>query len=307
MMGELSHSTGFDRMRFNTGKKVEHMTRLQKAGVRVLLLALTAMLLLTPAGAALPRATVYVRGVCFKAEPGAILEENTAYVPLRAFMEYISPDASVSWDARRKTAKVQAPGLSLTVEEGAKYLTANGRCLYLNGKSFMFKDRLMIPVRPLAQACGMEVSWDELTREVSVNGDYKPISSGDYFYDEDDLYWLSHIIYAEAGVESLEGQIAVGNVVLNRMARKYWPDTVYEVVFDQRCGIQFTPAATGDIYMDPSASAVAAAKMAMEGTDIAGDSLFFVNETVSSGRWFRENCTYVMTLGDHTFYTNDIA
>jgi N-acetylmuramoyl-L-alanine amidase len=49
------------------------------------------------------------------------------------------------------------------------------------------------------------------------------IESGDTWYDEEDLYWLSRIISAEARGESLEGQIAVGNVVLNRMKSDRWP------------------------------------------------------------------------------------
>ena len=77
------------------------------------------------------------------------------------------------------------------------------------------------------------------------------------------------------------------------------------MVFDDRCGVQFTPAATGTIYQEPSALAVVAAKIALEGVTVVEDSLYFVNASIADNGWFRRNCTYVTTLGRHTFYTSD--
>ena len=278
---------------------------------RLLFCLLAAAVLLSlpgiPAMAANPGMKVFLQGVHFDADPEPILENNLTYVPLRAFMESLGVDFTIEWNEKQRRADVSAPGLNLTVKEGAKYLTANDRCLYLSGEAFLLNNRLMVPVRPLAKACGLEVLWDENTRDVRVEGKFSPILCGQYFYDETELYWLSRIIYAEAGIEELDGQIAVGNVVLNRMARKYWPDSVYDVVFDDRCGIQFTPVANGTVYRDPSPEAVVAAKIALEGTSVVEDSLFFVNESIADSRWFRESCTYVTTIGRHSFYTNDIA
>ena len=56
----------------------------------------------------------------------------------------------------------------------------------------------------------------------------------DSFYGARDVYWLSHIINAEAGNQPMDGQIAVGNVVLNRVADERFPNSVKEVVFDVR-------------------------------------------------------------------------
>lgn len=49
-----------------------------------------------------------------------------------------------------------------------------------------------------------------------------------------DLYWLSRIISAESRGESLKGQIAVGNVVLNRVEEDDFPDTIPAVIFDRK-------------------------------------------------------------------------
>ena len=270
---------------------------------------LTALLILTvltgPASALEPGGEYAIPEIHIQAAP-EVSEGGVTFVPLRTFLDSLGVYYSLEWNQIERRAFVNAWGLSLSVGEGDRYLKANDRCLYLYGTCYLLNDRLMVPLQPLAQACGVEAEWDEKTRELRLEGQYRPISSGEEFYDEADLYWLSRIIYAEAGIESFDGQVAVGNVVLNRMSRKYWPDTVYEVVFDNRFGVQFTPTASGTIYQEPSAQAVAAAKVALEGVSLVEDSLYFVNESVSSCRWFRENCTYVTTIGRHTFYTEEI-
>ena len=48
--------------------------------------------------------------------------------------------------------------------------------------------------------------------------------------DEKQLDCMSKNIYFEAAIESTAGKIAVGQVVLNRINSKYYPDTVCEVV-----------------------------------------------------------------------------
>ena len=86
----------------------------------------------------------------------------------------------------------------------------------------------------------------------------------------DDLYWLSRIISAESRGEPLEGQIAVGNVVLNRVASADFPDTIYGVIFDDRWGGQFTPVRNGTIYQVPSARSVEAAGLSLSRGHTAG-------------------------------------
>ena len=80
------------------------------------------------------------------------------------------------------------------------------------------------------------------------------------------------------------------------------PDTVHDVIFDTRYGIQFSPVETGGIYAEPNEQSVIAAKLCLEGYNVAGDSLYFVNPETGSTAWFRETKTFVVTLGDHDFY-----
>ena len=94
----------------------------------------------------------------------------------------------------------------------------------------------------------------------------------------------------------------VGNVVLNRVANPTCPDTVYDVIFDDRYGVQFSVTETGAIFMEPTEEAVLAAKMCLEGYNPVGDSLFFVNPVIGASSWFSSTRTYVASIGEHDFY-----
>ncbi len=235
---------------------------------------------------------------------GAFLSEGTTMVPLRRFCELAMPGCTVSWDGASKTATVDAPGLHMTAQHGSEYVVANGRYLF-TGSLCRVDDAgvFCLPIRVLAKALGAEVSWSEKTRSVTVKSGSGPILSGDQFYSSDDVYWLSRIIYAEAGCESLDGQIAVGNVVLNRVASPLFPDTVYNVIFQTTYGIiQFSPIANGAIYNTPTESCVIAAKLALDGGNTASDSLYFLNIRAATTLWVVRNCDYVTTIGNHSFY-----
>ena len=62
-------------------------------------------------------------------------------------------------------------------------------------------------------------------------------------FGDEDVYILACLVYHEARGESFEGQVAVVEVVLNRMLSDYFPDTVEEVVFQKYGDVwQFSPA-----------------------------------------------------------------
>ena len=122
-------------------------------------------------------------------------------------------------------------------------------------------------------------------------------------YDSNDLFWLSRIIYAEAGIEPFEGKLAVGSVVMNRVISEKYPDTVYGVIFDTKFGVQFTPAATGAIYNSPDEDSILAAKMCLGGYSVSDEILFFLNEAIATSTWMQDNCDFVMSIGNHDFYS----
>ena len=94
----------------------------------------------------------------------------------------------------------------------------------------------------------------------------------------------------------------MGNVVLNRCASAQFPDSVYGVVFDRRYGTQFTPIDNGSIYYTPNDESVIAAKLALDGADTAGGSLYFIASYCAAYSWAGRNRPFVSQIGNHCFY-----
>ena len=228
--------------------------------------------------------------------------DSVTYVGLRAFCDLIG-DYDISWNDKTKTAKVTSSGLSLTATAGDLYLYANGRCIYTVEKIRIIDDRICVPVRAIAKVLGVDVTWDGATRSVVLLKGNKQFAWGSSVYNPDELYWLSRIISSEAKGESLVGQIAVGNVVLNRVRDKSYPNTVYGVIFDRKHGTQFSPVAIGTIYDAPTASAIIAAKICLEGYTVSEDILFFMNPRIATNNWIAKNRKFEFRIGNHDFYS----
>jgi len=116
------------------------------------------------------------------------------------------------------------------------------------------------------------------------------------------VFWLARIIHAEAQGEPLLGQIAVGNVVLNRVKSAYYPNTIYGVIFDRKYGVQFSPILDGSIYNTPSFNSTLAAKICLDGYDTSGGAFFFLRPDISSSSWIPSNRAYAFSIGKHDFY-----
>ncbi|MBQ3127251.1 MAG: cell wall hydrolase [Clostridia bacterium] len=262
--------------------------------------------LLTAAMLTLPTAarpvTVSLSGETVSAGQTRLIE-NSTYVPLRSFCAALGVN-EVVWDADSGTAVVTAPGLTIRAAIGAVWIEVNGRAFHAPDGVKLVDGVMMIPVRPLARAFGLEVDWDGETSTANLT----PTGSGwaaeaSSVYDSDDLYWLSRIISAESRGEPLAGQLAVGNVVLNRVASPEFPNTIYDVIFDRKYAIQFTPVANGTIYQTPAESSVIAAKLALEGYTVSSSVLYFLNPDLSTSFWIPQNRTYAFRIGTHEFYT----
>ncbi|NLV86162.1 MAG: copper amine oxidase [Clostridiales bacterium] len=228
------------------------------------------------------------------------LINSTTYVPIRAVSETLSADAKISWEGGR--AIVKTPQLTITARPDNCYIEANGRMLYVPDGVRLINGRTLVPVRVLAKAFGAEVSWNPAAVKASLIRGSGTIASGEQFYNSDSVYWLSRIISAESEGESLHGKIAVGNVILNRTKSPSYPNTIYEVIFDNKWGVQFTPTANGSIYKEPSAESVLAAKLCLDGASAAGESLYFLNPQIATSFWISQSCSYVTTIGNHVFY-----
>ena len=231
------------------------------------------------------------------------LIDGVTFVPVRSFCEtMLGTEFIVNWDQEDQSVTLDAVGLHILINREDTYFTANDRCLYIPEGVYNINGTLLMPIRPLAKVFNAAIYWNSYSWSIDIEtDDLDIIESGDQFYDEESLYWLSRVITAEAGYEPFLGQIGVGNVVLNRVedTSGFFPNTVKGVVFQSG---QFQVVSAGTIYNEPFDESVVAAKLCLEGYSVVGESLYFLNPAISSNYWFRATQTYVTTISHHEFY-----
>lgn len=263
-------------------------------------LAICSLLLLLncplPASASAQTVTIHTDNGPLTSDAAPFIEEGTAYVPLVAFARDMDEHAVV-WDGQ--SAHLTSDEVTITATPDQQWIQANGRFLYVPDRVRLVAGRIMLPVRTLAQIYGAQVTWDSQTQSVYISGGDRPLEHGQSFYDQDTLYWLSRVISAESRGEVLEGQIAVGNVVLNRLHSPAFPNTLYSVIFQKD---QFEPVENGTIHDEPYYLSVIAAKLCLEGAQTVEDCLYFFAPALSPGTWIVNNRTYSTTIGCHRFY-----
>ena len=122
---------------------------------------------------------------------------------------------------------------------------------------------------------------------------------GEQYYNADDLFWLSRVIYTESGNQPLEGKMAVGNVVMNRVKHPSFPGTIEGVLAQKN---QFTTYWSGHIARStPNAESVIAAKLVLDGgvVEEVKNALYFDS---AANSWASRNRTCVAVIGGHRFY-----
>jgi len=242
---------------------------------------------------------VYINGADIGS---AMMIDGSTYVPVGQFCEAIGYEMTSSWDQETGTAVFTGEGIVISMCDGGMYITANDRCFH-TGEIYNCNGTMIVPIRELAYCFGLDTLWNEEFKAVEIDASaIVPLQPASEVYNEEDLYWLSRVIFAEAGNQPLDGMTGVGSVVLNRVADPTCPDTVYDVIFDNRYGVQFSVTENGSIYLEPTQAAIDAAKMCFEGYNPVGESLFFVNPKIGATSWFRNTRTFVASIGEHDFY-----
>ena len=89
---------------------------------------------------------------------------------------------------------------------------------------------------------------------------------------EEDIYLMAAVMTLECGNESYEGQLAVANVILNRLQSGRWGSTMSDVVYAPR---QFTVVNSASFNTYVSPSCLQAAREACAGTNNIGGYMSF--------------------------------
>ena len=230
------------------------------------------------------------------------LDGDEVIVPARFFAEAML-DCRVRYSAGSQRLLIEADGLYFDAYVGNYYVKANNRYLYIeDGVQLREDGQIWLPLSIMAKIIGCEYTLDIESRSAYLTPTGKFIKNGDKYYNSKDVYWLSRIINAESRGEPLLGQIAVGTVVMNRVAHDKFPDTVYGVIFQ---GNHFTPAVTGTINKTPLPQCVIAAKIVLEGTRVSDSILYFHSISKTNPR-FQDfvNTEEELVIGKQFFYTD---
>ena len=112
-----------------------------------------------------------------------------------------------------------------------------------------------------------------------------------------DLYLLAKLIYSEARGEVYQGQVAVGAVVLNRVADAGFPNTLQGVIYQPWA---FTALHDGQFSLEPNSTAYQAAQDAMNGWDPTYGCLYYYNPKTATSSWIFSR-QIIVTIGNHVF------
>lgn len=242
-----------------------------------------------------------INGSFISSDVPPFISYDTTYVPIRVISNVLGAD-SVTWEHGTATIKKGAVTIQLTENQNVGYV--NGNKVALRGSVKLVNGRCFVPVRFIAESFGASVGWDPVYYNVHIDKAGITVAQAyrKTLYSNDEVFWLGRIIEAESSGEPNKGKVAVGNVILNRVKSKEFPNTIYGVIFDRKNGVQFEPIINNTIYNTPSNASIISAKHALNNTNFVGNSLFFLNPRTASSSWITNNRVFYTTIANHDFY-----
>ena len=110
---------------------------------------------------------------------------------------------------------------------------------------------------------------------------------------------LARAINGEARGETYEGQVAVGAVILNRVAHSSFPNTIAGVIYQPGA---YTAVSDGQINVaiEESSTVVKAARDALNGWDPTEGAIYYFNPDTATNKWIWSR-PLIKTIGKHRF------
>lgn len=234
--------------------------------------------------------SIFVNNIKITPDIQPYIVDNLTYVPIRFISETLNAK-SIEWNNKTKE-------VTLTIDNKSMVLKVNSNKVILNNQEYVLTSpiqarggRTFVPLRFVSEKLGYSVDWDHKTNSINIKS-----------YTAQDLYWLSRIIEAESKGEPYNGKLAVANVIINRKKHPSFPNTIKDVIFDRKHGIQFSPIVNGAIYNTPSIDSINAAIAALEGNNNVGGCLYFFNPSIAKNSWIARNRTFYIRIKNHSFY-----
>lgn len=113
------------------------------------------------------------------------------------------------------------------------------------------------------------------------------------------------IVEAEATGGDIKSKILVADVIINRVRRSDFPNTITDVIF-QGNGQQFQPVMDGRFYtVNVTESTVEAVDRALYGEDYSQGATFFAAKaSAGAGSWHASALTRLFEYGGHVYFIN---
>ncbi|WP_168121216.1 cell wall hydrolase [Paenibacillus sp. HB172176] len=234
--------------------------------------------------------TVYFNDGRYILEDAPFIENERTYVPLRQVAELLR--ASVKWNNEERIAE-------LTTAAAAKAESAEAEAAVKENGG----DAGIVLASVAAQDAGDQA--DAAASEEAAPADveteaFKPsiLEHPAAPFTDAEMQLLAKIVQVEAGYEPYEGQLAVANVILNRVKSKSFPNSIHDVIYS---GKQFPPAHNGLLDKSvPNKSVLRAAKDALNGKNNVANAVYFYNPKVTGGS-FWNSLDRIADIGHHRF------
>ena len=238
---------------------------------------------------------IEINGEFIKCIQKPIIIDGTTYIPLRAFSDAIG--GAVNWDAGEGTATMEKEGHTFVFCPEKDFCLIDG--VQTNHTSIIYKDLTFIPVRAVSEVLNYEISWDSfyLTVKIIAPGVSIPQNCIDKAYTYEDILYLGKIIQIESGYSPFEVKLGVG-----RVKTSSFPNNIKDVIFDTKYGVQFPPVHTHMINTTPSLESIIAAKCVLNGVNIVGNSIYFIESRNAPKSWAHKNRPYYTNIHSMSFY-----
>ena len=267
--------------------------------VLMMLLCVNAFAVDTYGGYTVP-VDIEINGNFIKCAQKPILIDNSTYIPLRAFSDAVG--GIIEWNEAEMSATLNAYGHFFVFYPDRDFCLVDG--MKKNYTSVFYNDLTFIPVRAVSEVLGYDVSWDDfyLTVKITAPNVNVPEHLIDYSYTYEDIMYLGKITQVESGYQRFMVKLGVAGTVINRVKSPRFPNSIKDVIFDTKYSVQFPPAHTDKINVTPSKESIIASKCVLNGVNVIGNSLYFVDTAYAPSSWVHNNRPHYITIYDMSFY-----
>lgn len=153
---------------------------------------------------------VFLDGELIEFDVRPEIVNNRTMVPLRGIFEAF--DMNVDWHQREQMVDANKDNLNIQLSIGSDFSSVNGRNHPLDSKPYISNNRMMVPLRFIAESTGADVKWDGENKRIDISTDvsseviadtltYKIVDTGveTYYTDNSIVSYISegHRFYGQ--------------------------------------------------------------------------------------------------------------